>query len=119
MDGLRSTHVALKVIPKRDPTNITGSVNTVPNAITEQAIHRKLTEKKQAHFLPLVASWHDSENFYLATVSAYFHVSLSFTYISKEYLRGGDMSVELMRCRTFEEERARFYAAELVCPTSS
>ncbi|KAE9402558.1 kinase-like protein [Gymnopus androsaceus JB14] len=93
-------HLALKVISKRDPAVL---LNHCSNVLAEQAIHRQLTENSnnrqaQGYFLPLVASWHDSENFYLAT----------------EHLRGGDMSVELMRCRTFEEERARFYAAELI-----
>ncbi|KIK57440.1 hypothetical protein GYMLUDRAFT_46319 [Collybiopsis luxurians FD-317 M1] len=94
LDKTCSRHVALKVIPKREL-----SYKTTPYVLNEQAVQRRLTEKRdqQHHFLPLLTSWHDSECFYLAT----------------EYQRGGDMSVELMRCGAFEEDRARLYAAEI------
>ncbi|KAF5390974.1 hypothetical protein D9757_003977 [Collybiopsis confluens] len=94
----RSEHVALKVISKRDLSE----KNTL-YVLNEQAVQQRLTENQSAGsrhspwFLPLITSWHDSECFYLAT----------------EYQRGGDMSVELMRCGYFEEDRARFYAAEI------
>ncbi|KAE9385931.1 hypothetical protein BT96DRAFT_981910 [Gymnopus androsaceus JB14] len=50
--------------------------------------------------LPLVATWSDRENFYLASV--------------KKYVPGGDLALRIMQQRTFDEAEARFYIVELL-----
>ncbi|KAK7472514.1 hypothetical protein VKT23_000629 [Stygiomarasmius scandens] len=86
-------HLALKVIPKKQR-----SYASINGALREQTILLQLTQQSDPFFLPIIASWHDSANFYLAT----------------HYFPGGDMAVELMRCRTFDEDRARIYMAQLI-----
>ncbi|EGO01003.1 hypothetical protein SERLA73DRAFT_71975 [Serpula lacrymans var. lacrymans S7.3] len=49
-------------------------------------------------FLQLHASFHDTENFYLAT----------------EFCIGGDLEAEIMRCGHLSAQRTQFYAAEIL-----
>ncbi|RDB24179.1 Protein kinase C zeta type [Hypsizygus marmoreus] len=65
---------------------------------SEQRILRSIAEDESVSFLPLLCSWHDSINFYLVT----------------EYHAGGDFGFECMRSPRMDEDRARFYAAEIV-----
>ncbi|KAG6836586.1 hypothetical protein H0H93_006329, partial [Arthromyces matolae] len=88
LDKASKTHVALKVIQKR-PDNHT-------RIMTEQEIHCSLSSSP--FVLPLLASFHDTKNFYLVT----------------PYLGGHDLAVNIGVEGRFSEERARFYAAELV-----
>ncbi|KAF5386926.1 hypothetical protein D9615_001928 [Tricholomella constricta] len=84
--------VALKVVPK--------SKGLCQHIRQEQAIQRFVDRKDPARtfLLPLLSSFHDSENWYLTT----------------QYLGGQDMAIQLGAARKFPEDRARFYAAELV-----
>ncbi|KAL1741391.1 kinase-like domain-containing protein [Schizophyllum fasciatum] len=87
--------LALKVIPKATLTP-----KDLSAVIREQRILKDLAlaSKDYPHFVRLVASCHDTGNFYLAM----------------EYLAGGDLAIELGRCKTFDEERVRIYAAEII-----
>ncbi|THU86225.1 kinase-like protein [Dendrothele bispora CBS 962.96] len=94
-DRIEKQHLALKVMPKRR------ELNTVDNILNERYIHSFLSfedSDDQSWFLPLVASWHDEVNFYIAT----------------EYLPGGDLESQLTNHTIFTEERARFYACEII-----
>jgi serine/threonine protein kinase len=53
---------ALKVIGKD------GHDEHLEDVLSEQRIQAKLSARDDEHFLPLVASWHDGNNFYLVTV---------------------------------------------------
>ncbi|KAG6850424.1 hypothetical protein H0H93_013649, partial [Arthromyces matolae] len=88
LDKASKTHVAIKVIQKR-PDNHT-------RILMEQEIHCSLSSSP--FVLPLLASFHDTKNFYLVT----------------PYLGGHDLAVNIGVEGRFPEERARFYAAELL-----
>ncbi|TRM69463.1 kinase-like domain-containing protein [Schizophyllum amplum] len=87
--------LALKVITKTalSPQECAG-------VLREQCILEKLCGATVDHalFTRLMASWHDEQNFYMAL----------------EYIAGGDLAIELGRCGTFDEERVRLYAAEII-----
>ncbi|RDB30803.1 Serine/threonine-protein kinase Sgk1 [Hypsizygus marmoreus] len=85
--------VALKVIEKagRSPRQLRF-------VESEQQVLRLLSEDETRFSLPLLCSWEDTENFYIVT----------------EYIGGGTLAVEILRCRQFREEKARFYLAELI-----
>ncbi|KAG5639488.1 hypothetical protein H0H81_000626 [Sphagnurus paluster] len=82
--------VALKVIPK---SRILDS-----DVYAEQDIQASLDNGKTSFLVPLLASFHDSANYYLVT----------------EFFGGNDLSIHIGSSGKFEEEQARFYAAELV-----
>ncbi|THV05089.1 kinase-like protein [Dendrothele bispora CBS 962.96] len=86
-------HLALKVISKKQR-----SYTSINSILAEQNVLLQLTQQNDPFFPSIIASWHDSANFYLAT----------------RYFPGGDMAVELMRCRFFDEDRARIYMAQLI-----
>ncbi|KAG6836746.1 hypothetical protein H0H93_003822, partial [Arthromyces matolae] len=88
LDKASKSHVAIKVMQKRPDNHA--------RILMEQDIHRSLSSSP--FVLPLLASFHDSENFYLVT----------------PYLGGHDLAVNIGVEGRFPEERARFYAAELV-----
>ncbi|KAI5830728.1 kinase-like protein [Schizophyllum commune Tattone D] len=87
--------LALKIIPKASllPKELS-------SALREQRILRNLATATNDRllFVRLLASWHDTENFYLAM----------------EYLAGGDLAIELGRCKVFDEERVKTCAAEII-----
>ncbi|KAL1695547.1 kinase-like domain-containing protein [Schizophyllum commune] len=87
--------LALKIIPKASL-----SPKELSSALREQRILKNLATatKDRLLFVRLLASWHDTENFYLAM----------------EYLAGGDLAIELGRCKVFDEERVKAYAAEII-----
>ncbi|KAF9466262.1 kinase-like domain-containing protein [Collybia nuda] len=91
-EKLTSRLQALKVISKD------GHQDQFIIILSEQRIQAKLSMDDHECFLPLISSWHDENNFYLVS----------------EYLGGGDMAFEMIRSRTFDEDRARFYIAEIV-----
>ncbi|KAJ3806547.1 kinase-like domain-containing protein, partial [Lentinula lateritia] len=93
-DNIDRQHLALKVIPKS--RNVFHCNRT--KVTTEKNIHSFLTMESDAFFLPLVATWSDRENYYLAS----------------EYIPGGDLALRIMQQRTFDEVEARFYIAELI-----
>ncbi|KIK63355.1 hypothetical protein GYMLUDRAFT_241851 [Collybiopsis luxurians FD-317 M1] len=93
-DKIEHQHLALKVIPKtRNVFNCNKAKVT-----EEKNIHSFLTMESDDFFLPLVASWSDGDNFYLAS----------------EYVPGGDLALRIMQQRTFEEAEAKYYIAELI-----
>lgn len=64
-DKIDRQYLALKVIPKsRNVFNCNKAKVT-----TEKNIHSFLTMESDEFVLPLVATWSDRENFYLASVS--------------------------------------------------
>ncbi|KAI5890590.1 kinase-like protein [Schizophyllum commune H4-8] len=87
--------LALKVIPKDSL-----SPKDFSSALREQRILKTLATAANGRllFVRVLASWHDTENFYLAM----------------EYLAGGDLAIELGRCKVFDEERVKAYAAEII-----
>ncbi|KAJ3757634.1 kinase-like domain-containing protein [Lentinula raphanica] len=93
-DKVDRQHLALKVIPKS--RNIFHCNRT--KVTTEKDIHAFLTMESDDFVLPLVATWCDRENYYLAS----------------EYIPGGDLALRIMQQRTFDEIEARFYIAELI-----
>ncbi|KAF5371426.1 hypothetical protein D9757_010001 [Collybiopsis confluens] len=93
-DKVDRQHLALKVIPKS--RNIFTS--NKEKVTEEKNIHSCLTMESDDFFLPLVATWSDADNFYLAS----------------EYVPGGDLALRIMQQRTFEEAESKFYIAELV-----
>ncbi|KAF9070010.1 kinase-like domain-containing protein [Rhodocollybia butyracea] len=93
-DKIDRQHLALKVIPK---SRNMYSCNK-KKVTAEKSIHSFLTMESDDFFLPLVATWCDSENYYLAS----------------EYIPGGDLALRIMQQRTFDEVEARFYIAELI-----
>ncbi|KAJ3877398.1 kinase-like domain-containing protein [Lentinula edodes] len=93
-DNIDRQHLALKVIPKS--RNVFHCNRT--KVTTEKNIHSFLTMESDDFFLPLVATWSDRENYYLAS----------------EYIPGGDLALRIMQQRTFDEVEARFYIAELI-----
>ncbi|KAF8889279.1 kinase-like domain-containing protein [Infundibulicybe gibba] len=87
---------ALKVIPKvRRSHRLPQEIQRI---LDEQAIQEAISKTTGTFLLSLVASWNDECNFYIMT----------------EYIRGGDLAFEVLRCKHFDASRTRFYAAELV-----
>ncbi|KAF5355275.1 hypothetical protein D9758_006061 [Tetrapyrgos nigripes] len=91
-DRVQMQYLALKVMPKRR------ELNTVSNVLNERKTHSALSLEDNRYFLPLVASWHDEVNYYIAT----------------EYLPGGDLALHLAKHRIFSEQRAKFYVCEII-----
>ncbi|KAF8892198.1 kinase-like domain-containing protein [Infundibulicybe gibba] len=89
---------ALKVAPKAGLSDV-----EVKYILEQQAVHVAIERVAGNFLLPLVASWHDERNFYLVT----------------DYIRGGDLATEVVRCGSFGAARARCYAAELVLALES
>ncbi|GLB35452.1 putative serine/Threonine protein kinases, catalytic domain [Lyophyllum shimeji] len=90
VDNRTETQVAVKVIPK--------SKSLDEWVLREQDIQASLDDGQLTFLHPLLCSWHDTENYYLAT----------------DYLGGNDMAIELGVAGKFNEDRVRFYAAEMV-----
>jgi len=70
-DKLTSELLALKVITKQCHTP-----TSIENIMREQRIQSEVSESGEDFFPPLVASWHDEVNFYLAMVRFSASVSL-------------------------------------------
>jgi serine/threonine protein kinase len=105
----KGTHklFALKVIKKQGRC-----AAALAGIVYEQRIQAMVSD--QNYFVSLEASWHDENNFYLAMVcSRRIHYAV-LTLLLQPYYAGGDLAIEIMRCRKFESARARFYAAEMV-----
>ncbi|KAI0045754.1 kinase-like protein, partial [Auriscalpium vulgare] len=90
-DTVTGTQYALKVIQK---AKLRSSSRRLVRH--EQRVLRALSGN--AEFLPLYASWHDTENFYLVT---------------KCFARG-DLRTDMRRAKKYKPDVARFYAAEIV-----
>ncbi|KAI0063177.1 kinase-like protein [Artomyces pyxidatus] len=82
---------ALKVVPKSTLKHASAKL-----VRREQRVLRALAGEQA--FLPLHASWHDTENFYLAT----------------EYYPAGDLRAAMRRAKRFNPLAAKFYTAELL-----
>ncbi|KAF8906404.1 kinase-like domain-containing protein [Mucidula mucida] len=80
--------VAVKVIKKH------GRSKTRSGVLRERHIQAAICP---SFFAPLLASFHDTANFYLVM----------------EYIPGGDLATELLRCKRFDQRRCQFYTAEL------
>ncbi|KAJ3739092.1 kinase-like domain-containing protein [Lentinula detonsa] len=93
-DKIDRQHLALKVIPKSRNMFHCNKAKVA----TEKNIHSFLTMESDDFILPLVATWCDRTNYYLAS----------------EYVPGGDLALRIMQQRTFDEVEARFYIAELI-----
>jgi len=61
-DCVEGQYLALKVMPKKR------ELNTVNNILNERHIQSMLSLEDDRYFVPLVASWHDEVNYYIATV---------------------------------------------------
>ena len=63
----------MKVVLKSKPAEISGSAlmpkSAMEQVANEQRVMRAVDASGREGFLPLRASWHDSQNFYLVTVS--------------------------------------------------
>ncbi|KAF8061625.1 kinase-like domain-containing protein [Lyophyllum atratum] len=90
IDNRSDSLVAVKVISK--------SKGLDEWVLSEQDIQASLDDDQVTFLHPLLCSWHDTQNFYLVT----------------DYLGGNDMAIELGVAGKFNEDRVRFYAAELV-----
>ncbi|KAG5354253.1 hypothetical protein C0989_003766 [Termitomyces sp. Mn162] len=88
LENVSKRPVALKVVNKGNGHD--------SRTLSEQEIQRSLS--KSSFALPLLASWHDANNFYLVS----------------PFCGGHDMSINLAVEGRFNEDRARFHAAELL-----
>ncbi|KAJ6567576.1 kinase-like domain-containing protein [Mycena vulgaris] len=80
---------ALKVAPKANNTR------EIP---LEQEMLQAIADGNSRFLLRLVASWHDTANYYLLT----------------EWQQGGDLASQLLLERKFSKDRARIYLAQLI-----
>ncbi|KAF9005886.1 kinase-like protein [Hymenopellis radicata] len=95
-----SSHVYLA---KQSPTQRTVAVKVIKKHGRSKTRNGVLRERRiqaaicPSFFAPLLASFHDTANFYLVM----------------EYIPGGDLATELLRCKRFDQKRCQFYTAEL------
>ena len=69
-DKLSSANVAIKVIPKLTGVadDDTERQDQYEEVLRERDIHEALSSPATASVVPLLCSWHDTENFYIVTV---------------------------------------------------
>ena len=111
-DHVSSKNVALKVIRK-----VAGVWN---HPFVRQVLidEKKIMASLQGldWFVQLEASWHDTNNIYLAMVSIVTRCFFEASDSSKMYYPT-DMESEIIRCEKFPADRARFYMVEMVSGT--
>ncbi|KAG6874038.1 hypothetical protein C0995_006895 [Termitomyces sp. Mi166 len=88
LDKLSREPVALKIVKKGQTDDC--------RTLLEQEVQRSLSDS--SFILPLLASWHDANNFYLVS----------------PFYGGHDLQINLAVQGLFKEDRARFYATELL-----
>lgn len=109
-DNVSSKQVALKVIRK------------VAGAWDHPFVKQVLIEEKKIMaslqgldwFVQLEASWHDTNNIYLAMVGSISRCFLGVTKLLAQMYYPTDIESEIIRCETFAADRARFYMVEMV-----
>lgn len=80
--------------------------------LLEQDLLKRLSGTR--HLLNMVASFHDSQNFYLLTVCSLSGNNIFIYVNSQDFYPGGDLDHHIRRVGALKTAEARFYAAEIV-----